>query len=49
MYTVEQEVTTTNTASWRKDGKKRCFIVAGDHYQTGKIDEVEKEELNDEK
>lgn len=48
IYTVAEEVTTTNTASWRKDWKKRCLMVAGGRYQTGKIDEVEKEEMNDE-
>jgi hypothetical protein len=47
IYTVAEEVTTTNTASWRKDWK-RCLMVAGGRYQTGKIDEVEKEEMNDE-
>jgi hypothetical protein len=49
IYTVAEEVTTTNTSSWRKDWKRRCLIVAGGPYQTGKIDEVEKEDLNDEK
>jgi len=49
IYTVAEEVTTTNTASWRKDWKKRCLIVAGGHSQPSNIDEVEKEGLNDER